>query len=1155
MRSLRLPLLALFLARAAAYPNVIASQSAAAQSAASWFAGLPTWHVHPSAVPASPAVPAADPARDMVFDATALVFSVFPVNPASSFAVDLVFLDDGGHRAQSLAVGGALVAPRIALADRAILRVNFSIPPSAVAPLPAAGNASALTFSLARLAGPNAILSSFALSSSDPADPPVAPVAPPRPSHALPRLTPRPAAVDGAGAAAAVDLAGAWDFDAAPPPALLAALRGGARAAARAALAARAGAWVPIAVPGEYTLQGHRVAAGAPVVYHRAFAAPAAWAGLRAKLRFDGVYSGAEVFVNGAAAGAHLGGFTPFELDVTALLAPGGAPNNLTVVVTGATLADALASGSQYATHDLGGIARKVVLFAAPPVSVADVHVVTVLGAGAAPGAASAPATLVLNVSLANDGAAAAGAPSVVRAALAFRGAPVAAGEVDFPAVAAGAVVYAQLNLSVADAALWDPEHPRLHDLALSLATPGAPGETLALRVGFRDVAVAGNRVLVNGRAVKARGTTRHETHPLAGRALGALDTAGGGQWARDIEAFRDINVNYIRTSHYPPPEELMAAADEMGMLVELEMPFCWASGNAGAAAFNYTVQVQREAMTHLRNHPSVTLWSLGNESPWNENFQDSLSSYLREVDSTRPFMFDGGQGQAAPPLDVISNHYPSFAAAAAAANATVPTLFGEYAHLNCYNRRELATDEGIRDIWALGIEKMWSIVYHAEGSLGACYWAGIDDIFYMPGGQPVGYGEWGVIDAWRRAKPETFHVRNIYAPVVIAAPAPGGAWAPALAVENRHDFTDLSEVAFSWAIPERALSGAGAASGGPHTAGNALALSGLPADLSSGTLEINATSPRGFLINAWAFPLGAPAAPRRRAAGAAPTVTPLPDGSLLIRDAAGAFSWRVDARGALSGNTSAGGQVLAGGPALMVLPIRGEDSMQLVEGAPPILPWNDALTKWALANRSWSVVGDAAVVVLTGAYAEAAGAFTLSFDGAARVRCAYDFSWTGAAVAPRQIGLVWAAPGDLAAVSWRRTAQWPAKYPADHIGRPAGDGVRANAGPAPGNVTRAGAWADDASPLGSPDFRSTRHNVTVFELGAGARALAFVSAGAQHARAWVADDGGVGLLTADVSNEGGNPFSREGVLPHPRVAAGFALRGEAELQMGSALA
>jgi len=676
------------------FSHVIASQAASDEdSSATWFDSLPLYHVPDSD---APTVPSNDPNRDMVFGAP-LTFSVFPLNPASNFSLTLLFLDDATsyHRSLSLAVGGGVVAPRIDLPPKVVYNATFIIGGGVVKPLPDSGGALGFGIALAALSGPNAVLSSFSLASSNPADPPIFPPRSPVPTHALPRLTPRPASVAGTDAPI-VDLNGAWDFD---PT--------GAGAAFPATLT----------VPGEYTLQGFRIPEGQPVVYRRAFSVPAAWAGLRAKLRFDGVSSNATVFVNGALAGTHLGGFTPFELDVTAALVPGGA-NMLTVVVVGWSVADDLASASKYATHDIGGITRKVYLMAVPPVSIADVHVVTTFTDGT-----RTAADVFLNVSLANDGEGATGAPTTVDVGLAFNGAAVTGGQVTFPAdLPPGTVAFAALTLRVPAPRLWDPEHPQLHDLTLTL-----PTQTVVRRVGIRDVRVVGNRVVVNGRPIKARGTTRHEVHPLVGRALWALEPVGK-QWERDIIAFRDANVNYIRTSHYPPAEELMEAADELGMLLEVEMPFCWASGNVGAFDFNYTVQAQREAMVFLRNHPSVVHWSLGNESPWLRNFDQSLALYLREVDWTRPFLFDGGGGQAIPPLDIISLHYPGFDVPPKLANASYPTQFGEYAHLNCYNRRELAADPGVRDIWGLGIEKMWELIYASPGVLGACYWAGIDE-------------------------------------------------------------------------------------------------------------------------------------------------------------------------------------------------------------------------------------------------------------------------------------------------------------------------------------------------------------------------------------------------------------------------------------------
>ena len=138
--------------------------------------------------------------------------------------------------------------------------------------------------------------------------------------------------------------------------------------------------------------------------------------------------------------------------------------------------------------------------------------------------------------------------------------------------------------------------------------------------------------------------------------------------------------------------------------------------------------------------------------------------------------------------------------------------------------------------------------------------------------------------------------------------------------------------------------------------------------------------------------------------------------------------------------------------------------------------------------------------------------------------------------------------------MSWVRAAPWQSDYPVDHIGRPVGTGVVANAGPPPGaNSSRTGSWANDPSPLGDADFRSTRHNVSMYQLGAGARALSFLSPNSsQHARAWVASDGSVCILAADLSNEGDNSFGLPlDVLPRPTYSAGALLQGSATFQLG----
>ena len=155
-----------------------------------------------------------------------------------------------------------------------------------------------------------------------------------------------------------------------------------------------------------------------------------------------------------------------------------------------------------------------------------------------------------------------------------------------------------------------------------------------------------------------------------------------------------------------------MEAADELGMFIELEMPLCWDRSSDTPQGFLYTIQAHMEAVTFNRHHASVIAWSLANESPWGPTFTTyvpprylhlscillkrstysdrSLNSYIKRIDNSRPFMFDGGSGQTmrvqGGQLDIQTWHYPGLKYDFAS-NASFPISFGEYAHLNCCKR------------------------------------------------------------------------------------------------------------------------------------------------------------------------------------------------------------------------------------------------------------------------------------------------------------------------------------------------------------------------------------------------------------------------------------------------------------------------------------
>jgi hypothetical protein len=411
---------------------------------------------------------------------------------------------------------------------------------------------------------------------------------------AAPVLTPRPATVPGV-AAPLLSLNGTWEF----VPA--------------AGVAAR-----PIEVPGEWAMQGFEVPAGGFATCARHVDVPADWRGMTVKLRFDAVHAVCDVLVNGQAVGGHEGGFVPFELDVTKAIRPGR--NEVVVRVQSESVADSVACISQYAAHQVGGIIRKVALYCVPAAHVSrQWHETTVTGRNA---------RVVVHTDL--DTGATTGRFVVAHRLLDPSGRSVATSEGPSPMVVRGA-------------RLWTSETPDLYTLETTLSAGGRPVQTLRERVGLREVRVEGNRLLVNGHPVKLLGVNRHEVHPIRGRSLTPE------LCRKDAELFRAANVNIVRTSHYPPSEEFLDACDELGIFVESEAAICWVMHGASPIwktwnhldpkFFPYLLRATLDNIAANRNHPSVLIWSLGNESMWTALFAKVLE-VAKKDDPTRPFTF-----------------------------------------------------------------------------------------------------------------------------------------------------------------------------------------------------------------------------------------------------------------------------------------------------------------------------------------------------------------------------------------------------------------------------------------------------------------------------------------------------------------------------------
>lgn len=367
---------------------------------------------------------------------------------------------------------------------------------------------------------------------------------------------------------------------------------------------------------------------------------------------------------------------------------------------------------------------------------------------------------------------------------------------------------YDTINLDVPEPQLWDAEHPRMYTLEMTLLEEGREIECIRRKTGLRKLTKKGNRLFVNHREVKLRGACRHEISPRAGRALTRELIE------QDVALFKEANCNYIRTSHYPPSEYFLELCDENGIYVEDELALAFI-----ARTLPYTQRDPEQTGRYLShftevlardyNHPSVIIWSLCNESFGGSNF-DLLNRYVHRKDPTRltKFSYPMTIREEHEMPDIWSIHYSEYDTDLAkkrdnvsvghAPGRDLPVLHDEYAHVPCYNREELRRDPFVRSFWGEGLRLFWDNIWNTEGALGGAIWAGIDETDIYDGGNTQ--LEWGIIDVWRRKKPEFFMTRKAYSPVkILHCERNTRENRFVLVVENRFCHTDLSSVRLEW--------------------------------------------------------------------------------------------------------------------------------------------------------------------------------------------------------------------------------------------------------------------------------------------------------------------------------------------------------------------
>ncbi len=762
--------------------------------------------------------------------------------------------------------------------------------------------------------------------------------------------------------------------------------------------------------------------------YRRTFAVPADWAGMDVLLHFGAVKSFFYVWVNGEKIGFSKDSKTPAEWDITRFLKPG--ENVLAVEVY------RWSDGSYLECQDffrLAGIERDVYLYAAPKVHIRDYEVRAGLDGSYRNG------RLEVTVELkSKDGAALAGAfPSAALTLLDASGKKVLAASGQAVAGDGGRAAI-HFEKSVNGIRPWSAETPDLYRLVLELKDPGGQTlEAVTSKIGFRTSEIKNGRLLVNGVAVRLKGVNRHEHDPLAGHVISEESMR------RDIELMKQSNINAVRTCHYPNDPRWYDLCDEYGLYAVDEAnieshgmgygPKSLAKDPAWGPAHldRVTRMVERD-----KNHPSVIIWSLGNEAGDGVNFENAYA-WLKKRDPSRPVQYE--RAELKPHTDIYCPMYESIESLVkyASVKQTRPLIQCEYAH-------SMGNSTGnLQDYWD-AIEShdqlqggfIWDWVdqgFAAKNAKGERYWAFGGD--YGPADVPSDQNFCcnGLVAPDRTPHPALFEVKKVYQFVkFIAADLAAGR----VELRNRYDFIGLDRFDLVWELSADGMSVASGTIEKPAVAPHEAAVFRIPLpaihpepgvgyflDLALRSRDAAPGLPKGLAVASEQFlmPLAAEPGPAPE-----PALAPLAieDGPRFLRVAGAGFSVRFDRlTGAMDSFVSGGQELIASG----IEPNywRGPTDNDFGNQMPRRLSiWRQASLYRDLGSLDAREAGSGRVIV-TVAYVMAGGLAkqTLEYavDGDGRVAVTSKLALRAGAKLPElpRIGLKMALPAAFDRVRW----------------------------------------------------------------------------------------------------------------------------------------
>jgi beta-galactosidase len=532
--------------------------------------------------------------------------------------------------------------------------------------------------------------------------------------------------------------------------------------------------------------------------YRHAFRVPGDWDGRRVFITFEGVNSFFYLWVNGRKVGFGKDSRTPVEFELTRFLKPG---ENLLAVEN-----FRWCDGSYLEDQDMwrmSGIFRDVYLWSAGAVHLRDFEVKTDLDSEYQNGtfgvtvkvenAGSQPASVTVEAALQDDSG-----KSVAEPRLNLRVNPDGTGG------------EASISTSISNPLKWSAETPNLYRLLLTLRdSSGKVLEVIPARVGFRKVEIREGNLLVNGKRVLFKGVNRHEIDPDRGQAISTEIME------KDILVMKRFNINAVRCSHYPYQPAWYDLCDRYGIYLIDE-------ANIESHGMGYDAKtlarVPEWLDAHLdrtmrmverdKNHPSVIIWSLGNEAGDGPNFE-ATSKWIHQRDPSRPVHYE--RAELRPHTDIVCPMYPHPRELAKYASQpqTRPYIMCEYSH---------AMGNSSGDLWSY-----WSQIYTKPYLQGGFIWDWVDQALrqrqrklpleryekvkpgektfwayggdFGPDGTPSddNFCSNGLVTPDREPHPGLHEVKHVYQylhckPVDLAART--------IEIKNWYDFTNLRDIA-----------------------------------------------------------------------------------------------------------------------------------------------------------------------------------------------------------------------------------------------------------------------------------------------------------------------------------------------------------------------